>query len=261
MVTKTIVLNQASTYHNSGSKNARGLISLSGENNILGELRLYNVSYEKDLKMLISIGGKNFLFHDVKDDFTFKIVNAPSSDDIFVVVAQKNDEKWREVVSGGKEIIDKARLFDEPSQDELDELILSEVDESELKTLSNQEIINPFGDEIENKNFYSLVEGQIDELFSRFPRFSQMEAIIPDSEWVRVCFSDNEDEHYLLGKLFADGKVSHICYAIPAKSEGDLPPKSLEDFVQWIPLDPEKLGGRGYWMMYQDAKTGENVRV
>ena len=262
MRTKTIVLNQMSSYNQKGKKYVRGLVSLQGDENIAGELKLFNLSEEKSLRMLIKMGEKSFLFDEVKADYDFKIVNAPAVDDVFILVAEKDKLNWTGVACGGKEPDDKTQLFEELQQNELDQILAKEDDLEELKILANQKIEPQ--EKIDNndeRNFYNLIEGQLNELFQRFPRFTNFEELIPNSEWVEVSFSENESEHYLLGKLYSNETVNYICYALPAESSKELPPQSLVEFVQWIPLDVSNPEGRGYWVMYQDAQTGENKRL
>ncbi len=258
MVTKTIVLNQDPTYQSVSNKNARGLVSIQGDDAIRGKLKLYNIEYA-NLRMIVCVDNQNFLFNDVVDGYTFEIKDSIQKD-VFVLVQYREGEKYMGVVSGGKLSKDKAQLFAELSQEELDDAINHEDDVGELKILANQNI-ETSAQITSEKNFYSLIKAQIDELFARFPHFTTFEELIPNSEWVKVSFSDNEAEHYLLGKLYQNALVSHVCYAIPAESFLELPPKSLADFVQWIPLNPSESEGKGYWVMYQDAETGENVRV
>ena len=106
-------------------------------------------------------------------------------------------------------------------------------------------------------NFYMLIEPQLKELFSRFTPETRLGELIEGSEWVRVDYG-NEADYYVVGKLKDNNVVTHICYGVPAKNRGE-PPKQMEGFCQWLPLSVEQPNGDGYWMMYQDALSGNNI--
>lgn len=110
-------------------------------------------------------------------------------------------------------------------------------------------------------NFYALIQPQLDELFSRFPHFRELEDLVTNTEWVKVNYAQNDSQHYILGKLY-DGKVvTHLCYGIPADSRASAPPENLTEYCQWLPLNLDEPDGQGYWVMYQSAETGENIKL
>ena len=37
--------------------------------------------------------------------------------------------------------------------------------------------------------------------------------------------------------------------------------KEIEDYNQWIPLNINDTDGDGYWIMYQDAITGDSINL
>ena len=110
-------------------------------------------------------------------------------------------------------------------------------------------------------NFYSLIQPQLDELFSKFPHYKEFETLVQNTEWIKVNYSNDSANHYILGKLFDGEYVTHLCYGIPAQSHSISPPNSLIDYCQWIPLDLANPNGAGYWVMYQNAETGENIKL
>ena len=67
-------------------------------------------------------------------------------------------------------------------------------------------------------------------------------------------------EYYVVGLMYENGEIKYVCYGIPS-IYGDEPPKELKGFAQWLPIDNTKSDGFGYWITYQDAETGENVKM
>lgn len=108
----------------------------------------------------------------------------------------------------------------------------------------------------DKQDFFTLIYPQLNELFSNFPRCEELEQKIEDSKWVNVSAGS---QSYVLGEIFEEGQISYICYGMYAKSVNDLPPKHLAKYCQWMPLDIVNPEDDGYWVMYQDAKTGQTL--
>ena len=102
--------------------------------------------------------------------------------------------------------------------------------------------------------FYKEVKKSLDDLFMSYDCDEVLEGLIPDSKWVKVDYEGSGD-YYSVGLIMEMGKVKYISYAIPSV-EGSNPPIELEVFSQWINVNENS----GYWLTYQDAKTGENVK-
>ena len=144
----------------------------------------------------------------------------------------------------------------------LDDYIDKEIKRTEVTTESEPEIKENFsmlGSNSKNKQsaFYSKIENQIEQIFESNEPDRVLESIIPDSKFCKVM---QGDDYYVFGIIYENGKEKCICYGIP--SEYSLvPPKEVEGFSQWLPIDADNYAGRGYWMTYQDAVTGENIAV
>ncbi|MFA6860661.1 MAG: hypothetical protein WCR30_04670 [Clostridia bacterium] len=111
----------------------------------------------------------------------------------------------------------------------------------------------------EEKDFYQQIQEELEELFETYPREELLEKIVPFSKWVRVGL-DNEDEHYVVGTINENDKLKYVCYGIPGIYSGK-PPKQIEKFAQWLPVDVAKPNEFGYWMTYQEASSGESIRI
>ena len=58
--------------------------------------------------------------------------------------------------------------------------------------------------------------------------------------------------------LYQDEKLKYISYAVPSDFAGH-EPDELKGVSQWFPLNTAEPNGKGYWIMYQDAESGECV--
>jgi hypothetical protein len=104
-------------------------------------------------------------------------------------------------------------------------------------------------------SFYEQVQGQIDKLFETGARETALETLMPFTKWVRVDH-EGRGRYYVVGII--GEKPDFICYGIPA-AYTPKPPEELDGYCQWLPLDAKAPQGEGYWLLYQDAATGESV--
>ena len=102
-------------------------------------------------------------------------------------------------------------------------------------------------------HFYKKIEDNMQELFEKNEPDEELALLIPDSKWVRVSLGD--DGYYVVGIIYNDDVPNIICYGVPDK-DGSNPPQSDENCRQWMEIEK---GGRGYWMMYQSAQSGETI--
>ena len=84
--------------------------------------------------------------------------------------------------------------------------------------------------------------------------------MIPNSKWVKVEYED-EGDFYVFGLIYdKDKNVKYVCYGVPAVYEEE-PPQELSGEPIWTPIDKQNEKGFGYWLTYQDAETGEPVKI
>jgi len=102
--------------------------------------------------------------------------------------------------------------------------------------------------------FYDRVKSQLDDLFSSCERFPFLEELMPETKWVRVHF--DESKFYVVGLI--GKRPDYIGYGVPAEFS-PAPPPELGDGCHWLPENPENPEGKGFWLMFQDAVTGEGV--
>ena len=101
--------------------------------------------------------------------------------------------------------------------------------------------------------FYKKIEKNLNELFEAHEKDEELSLLIPDSKWARVPIEG--DGYYVVGLIENDGVPNIICYGVPDKDSSN-PPQNSSDCRQWMEIEK---GGRGYWMMYQSAISGETL--
>lgn len=108
-------------------------------------------------------------------------------------------------------------------------------------------------------NFFEMISDQIDELFAKYPEESRLGAIVPNSKWVKVNFEEGS-RTYVIGLIYDNETIKYVSYGVPGKKDDEVP-DTIDDYYQWIPIDPNNLDGDGYFVMYQDAETGETIKL
>ena len=103
-------------------------------------------------------------------------------------------------------------------------------------------------------NFYLSVKPQLDEIFVCFPECDDLEGVVPNSKWAKIQV---EDGFYVVGLILDGEVVRYISYGVPA-TKNSCPPSEIRDVAVW--LDDGKKEGRGYWVIYQDAMTGQCLK-
>lgn len=112
--------------------------------------------------------------------------------------------------------------------------------------------------EDERACYYEKVKRELCTLFSKYPREEALCRLLPESDWVRIDFGKNK--FYVVGVIREGKKPKYICYGVPAEKRSE-PPDALKGYCSFLPASLFDLDGKGYWMMYQDAETGKNVRL
>lgn len=130
---------------------------------------------------------------------------------------------------------------------------------ADLFETSDEELDAEIDKGIKGHNFYDLISDQLAELFARYPREKNLEALIDGSEWCKID-SDTEGRYYVVGVIRKDDDIKYICYGVPGSYDVE-PPRELRGYSQWLPTDISAPYTNGYWVMYQDSDTGENVML
>ncbi len=96
--------------------------------------------------------------------------------------------------------------------------------------------------------YYDRIAARLQAAFEKYPHDGALTAAIPRSEWVRT-------ERGLLGIVYAEGAPRYLCVAL--KEE---PPAEAQEAAMFVPVGPYSEE-EGYYVVFQDADTGEYVKV
>ncbi len=156
-------------------------------------------------------------------------------------IQQKQDEVY-EKISHEEQIAtaqSHARLF-ENNEEEIEKTIDENMTPTEHK-------------------FYNMISEQLDELFEKYQHETNLEKLIESSKWVKINH-EYDNKYYVVGIIYKDNDIKYICYGVPGNYNTE-PPRELRGYSQWLPTDVADPYNKGYWVMYQDADTGENVYI
>ena len=103
-------------------------------------------------------------------------------------------------------------------------------------------------------NFFDIISPKLEELFELNPPCEELNNLVESSKWVTINVDDFQK--YYIGVLYSNSMPKYIAYAVRG-IYSSVPPKELEPDSQWLPLDSTNPTKEGFWIMYQDAKTGE----
>ena len=106
--------------------------------------------------------------------------------------------------------------------------------------------------------YYDTVRGELDALFQARPAETALQTAIPTSRWVRVEFG--KGKYYVVGVIEENARPKYICYGVPTGARG-APPEALKKYSSFVPASLFSPDGAGYWMMFQDAETGQCVKI
>ena len=198
-------------------------------------------------------------FYDEKSDFNknlYKIgENIVQNNDNVNKFDTENDVQNQSQI---RSLEDKNGFTDDIVLEEYIDKVIELTDEQENQTIQqeNEYIDAKQGD---LPKFYQKISPQIDKLFNDNQDEQILSEIIPNSKFCKVDFDDGTG-YYVFGIVYQNGLPKYLCYGLPAKKNSK-PPMELADYYQWLPLDTQDEQGDGFYMMYQDAETGNNISV
>lgn len=106
--------------------------------------------------------------------------------------------------------------------------------------------------------YFEQVKNDILELFEKYPSEENLERAVDNSKWVKIEFAP--EKYYTVGIIYDLDVPKYICYGVPSNNKNE-PPKALKGYCSYLPLSLFDLRGKGYWMMYQDAASGQCVEI
>ena len=104
--------------------------------------------------------------------------------------------------------------------------------------------------------YYGRISDKISELFGKFPEEESLSGIVADSKWIGINYEG--DKNYVVGVIKENGSPRYICYGVRGKY-GEKP-EELGNYCSFIPASLFQPKADGFWVMYQDADTGDKIK-
>ncbi len=284
---KNIILTSAN-----GEKNLKGILTLENtKNNTLVNLKTYNLLGFNKLILGIKAGGELYKVELTNEENYLIEKNLNLNEKISAVVLNVENQKTEILIWGSNEtnrVWKNSILYDlDLNDDEEDEKtnLVTETEKVKTNNMVNNFMANddyetdeeietivdnafesePLEDENtteENKNnksdFLSSIENQVEELLNSYEEEKALENLIPNSKFVKV--NSSGDNFYIFGVIYENNEIKYIVYGLPGEFSVK-PDDEYTNYYQWLPLNPENPEGYGYYLMYQDASTGNQIEV
>ena len=294
---KTIILNN-NTIKNF---NGMAVLTLNYEQNyIYATIKTFNISEKNNLVLAIAQNKKQIYKQNINlinnNTYNFKLNNVNLDEPISCILV-KNDAYevvpivWANDVknlnteimqtfeelksepikvanvsndSPKSEKLDLSEMFDISNSEEIDNIVTNELEKSFSIENENALPQNPIDEELKNinfssENFFESMSEQINDLFNKYPSEPNLENLVPNSKWVKIDY-ENNGNYYVLGLIYEDIELKYIAYGVPGEYAENAP-NGLSNYSQWLPLNPQNPTDEGYWVMYQNAVSGESVEI
>ncbi len=105
------------------------------------------------------------------------------------------------------------------------------------------------------QNYYDNVREKLDKLIDSYEKDFTLCSLIPESNFVKINYDNNR--FYSVGTVKERGAVKYVCYAVMGSYLNA--PKQIISFCDFLPLSPFNALGEGYYVIFQNAQTGEIV--
>ncbi len=249
MKTRTIILSWQDN-----KNNYTGILSLSGENDLFCDLTAYNLPTENLYTVVLKVGDSYYKGNNINLGINYHFIfnNANINQDISVVVFDAQQEVVYLKNNISTDVVQDLVQYNKNQNSENTSVQTSSTEE--LK----QEVITE--DDNNDENFFNSIKAQLDEMFKNNPNCSEVESLIKNSKWISVQEENEDNTHYILGKIFDENNnIKYVCYGVPAVNKEEVNNIDI-NLCQWLPLNPEDEKSAGYYIMYQNATTGETVK-
>lgn len=141
-------------------------------------------------------------------------------------------------------------IFGEWNQDKRQEE--KESDSSAFGTYENEHCEkNEYG-----ATYYERIKEQLENIFQENPKEVALENMVKNSRWIRVGKGESS---YVVGVIYFNEKPRYICYGVLGRYLSK--PSEIKTYSSFIPKSPFNLKGEGYWVMFQDAISGESDKL
>jgi hypothetical protein len=110
------------------------------------------------------------------------------------------------------------------------------------------------GGENSNKSFFEGVKAEVERVLLSYPKERELCNLVENSDWVKISYDG--EKYYVFGVIYEGAEPKYICYGVPAYI-GSAPPESMRHIATFLQIDDTQ----GYWVMYQDPKTGAAIEI
>ncbi len=104
--------------------------------------------------------------------------------------------------------------------------------------------------------FYEKIKDKLSDIFNEFERCNDLNETLPNSEFVKIHYAENK--FYYVGKIYENNLVKYLCYGVIGYLN-EMPNELLNNF-SFVPISNYELSGKGFYLIFQDAKTGEILK-
>lgn len=265
------------------------------ENTIIASIESFNNKCNVTLKNLnflpnyetfiVICNDENFIFTQKLTTFQISFIQDFNVNaNLFVYICSFKNENLEPKFLGSNTLKGKSIYFFQTNKSLIKNAVLQKREKEEIKVSSttieeNKELKQQdnFNNEIlqqEDKNepskenektlpepdFFEQIKDSINLLISSYPHDEILETNLQNSIFVSISSQEESTEksfdYYSVGILKEDDLPKYICVAFPCKANSS-PPKQYEPFCQYLQINDNL----GYFLMYQDAKTGENIII
>lgn len=205
---------------------------------------------------LVAKGGISVKVKDVSDHF--RLTKSVTDTD---AISEESSETASTLSEAPEQETTEAPERDETAESAETGSDSEKSSEESVENTSSEDGVDTLLDRLGAKDgaeFYNGVREKVEELFIVNPRENTLTEYLPNSEWVKIKY-DGED-YYVVGKINENGRTVLLGYGVPGKKE-IAPPKIADEIASWLSVPEMTDGYDGYWLIFQDAVTGEIVPI
>jgi len=138
---------------------------------------------------------------------------------------------------------------------------LRKEDKEEYQYYEEEKVKENLKEDLTNNKseFFDSIKSQIEELLNTYEEEKALEEIIPNSKFVKVDLERNGN-FYIFGVINENDNIKYIVYGLPGEYSVK-PDDEYSKFYQWLPLNQDNPEGYGYYLMYQDAISGNQIEM
>ncbi len=109
---------------------------------------------------------------------------------------------------------------------------------------------------IENQLFHEKIKENLNEIFTKFQVTTDLIDALPNGKFCKIHYADNK--YYYVGAIEENNEIKYVCYGVTGYL-GEIP-NELNSHFSFIPISNYELSGKGFYLIFQDAKTGEIIK-